>query len=194
MEHERRRDKESFTLLGEVRDQEPGADSLLETTLQVWSASCLPSLVSHGASFPGGCKSSEFCGLSPDLLGGGALGWTLRSIFKSQSCATSGHGREGPRALGHLVVPLLLRPCPSPWGEEPIGQGGGSPRAHTLPVAFSLRHRLLLEFFFSFFFFLFVFLGPHPWHMEFPGLGVESELQLQPTQCWILNPQNEARD
>ena len=25
---------------------------------------------------------------------------------------------------------------------------------------------------------IFVFLGLHPWHMEVPGLGVESELQL----------------
>ena len=30
-------------------------------------------------------------------------------------------------------------------------------------------------FFFSFFF---CFLGPHPWHMEVPRLGVRSELQL----------------
>ena len=27
-------------------------------------------------------------------------------------------------------------------------------------------------------FFSFVFLGPHPWHMEVPGLGVELEFQL----------------
>ena len=27
-------------------------------------------------------------------------------------------------------------------------------------------------------FFFFVFLGPHPWHMEVPRLGVKSELQL----------------
>ena len=27
-------------------------------------------------------------------------------------------------------------------------------------------------------FFFFFFLGPHPWHMEVPKLGVESELQL----------------
>ena len=27
-------------------------------------------------------------------------------------------------------------------------------------------------------FFSFFFLGPHPWHMEFPRLGVESGLQL----------------
>ena len=31
---------------------------------------------------------------------------------------------------------------------------------------------LLISFFFL------VFLGPHPWHMEVPRLGVESELQL----------------
>ena len=28
------------------------------------------------------------------------------------------------------------------------------------------------------FFFFFVFLGPNPWHMEVPRLGVELELQL----------------
>ena len=28
------------------------------------------------------------------------------------------------------------------------------------------------------FFFFFVFLGPHPWHMEVPRLGVKCELQL----------------
>ena len=56
------------------------------------------------------------------------------------------------------------------------------------------------------------FLGPHPWHMEVPRLGVESELQLlayttataardpsrvcDPHQmaCQILNTQREARD
>ena len=63
-------------------------------------------------------------------------------------------------------------------------------------------------------FFLFVFLGPHPWPMEVPRLGVKSELQLpafaratatgDPSricdlhysswQRWILNPLSEARD
>ena len=33
-------------------------------------------------------------------------------------------------------------------------------------------------FFFFFFFFSFCFLGPHPWHMVIPRLGVELELQL----------------
>ena len=33
-------------------------------------------------------------------------------------------------------------------------------------------------FFFRFFFFFFCFLGPHPWHMGVPRLGVESELEV----------------
>ena len=71
---------------------------------------------------------------------------------------------------------------------------------------------ILLLFFFIFC--LFVFLGPRPWHLEVPGLGVELELQLpayaratateDPScvcdlhhgsqQCWLLNPQSKARD
>ena len=59
-----------------------------------------------------------------------------------------------------------------------------------------------------------VFLGPHPWHMEVPKLGVELKLLLtayaratampdpswvcdlhcSPRQHWILNPLSEARD
>ena len=31
-------------------------------------------------------------------------------------------------------------------------------------------------FFIYFIFYFFVFLGPHPWNMEVPKLGVESEL------------------
>ena len=63
-----------------------------------------------------------------------------------------------------------------------------------------------------FFVFCFCFLGPHPWHMEVPGLGIKSELQRpvyatatsdlsrvcdlhhSSWQCWILNPLNKARD
>ena len=64
------------------------------------------------------------------------------------------------------------------------------------------------------FFFFLVFLGPYLWHMEFPRLGVEPELQLSayttatamwdPSricdlhrsswQCQILNPPSEARN
>ena len=33
-------------------------------------------------------------------------------------------------------------------------------------------------FFFFFFLSFFFFLGPHPWHIEVPRLGVSSELQL----------------
>ena len=65
-------------------------------------------------------------------------------------------------------------------------------------------------------FFFFFFLGTHPWHMEVPRLGVESELQLlayvtatatamrDPShicnlhhslrQHWVLNPLSKARD
>ena len=62
--------------------------------------------------------------------------------------------------------------------------------------------------------FFFCFLGSHPWHMEVPRQGVESELQLQAyttvtampdpscvcdlhhssRHCRILNPLSEARD
>ena len=37
---------------------------------------------------------------------------------------------------------------------------------------------LVESLFFSSSFFFLVFLGPHPWHMEVPRLGVKSELQL----------------
>ena len=73
---------------------------------------------------------------------------------------------------------------------------------------------LLTSMTFFFFFFFFVFLGPCPWHMQVPRLGVESELYLMayttatstpnPSrvcdlhygswQCQILNPPREARD
>ena len=47
-------------------------------------------------------------------------------------------------------------------------------------------------------FFLYFFLWPQLRHMEIPGLGVESELQLQSVpqlpKHWILNPLMEARD
>ena len=46
-----------------------------------------------------------------------------------------------------------------------------------------------------FFFFLF---QPHPQHMEFPGLGIESKVEVWLTphlqQCWILNPLCQAGD
>ena len=66
----------------------------------------------------------------------------------------------------------------------------------------------------AFYLLIFCFLGPHPWHLEVPRLGVQLELQLpayttataiqdlsricnlhhSPQQCWILNPLSEARD
>ena len=67
---------------------------------------------------------------------------------------------------------------------------------------------------FVLFCFVCLFLGPHLWHMEFPRLGVELELQLLSyatatatwglscicnlhhgsQQCWIPNPLSKARD
>ena len=69
-------------------------------------------------------------------------------------------------------------------------------------------------FLFLFCFVLFCSLGPHPWHVEVPRLGVQSELQLlvytpatatqdpscvcdlhhSSQQCQILNPLSGARD
>ena len=103
-------------------------------------------------------------------------------------------------------VPFNLLPqfCPSP---------------HWKPLAWALYCMFLFVMFTRFFFrlvWLFVscFLGPHPWHMEVPTLGVKSELQLlaytmatatQDPSCicnlhhssgqhQILNPLREARD
>ena len=66
------------------------------------------------------------------------------------------------------------------------------------------------SYIFFFFFFCFCFLGPHPQHVEVPGLGVKSELELpvytrttatQDLSCvcdlyhsQILNPLSEARN
>ena len=78
---------------------------------------------------------------------------------------------------------------------------------------FSLSFFKLFIYLFIYFIFL-PFLGPLPWHMEVPRLGVESELQLpdyttatatqdpsrvcdvhhSSRQCWILNPMIKARD
>ena len=61
---------------------------------------------------------------------------------------------------------------------------------------------------------IFFFLGPHLWHMEFPGLGIKLEVQLPAYttaiavpylshvcdllnslwHCWILNPLSKAMD
>ena len=41
----------------------------------------------------------------------------------------------------------------------------------------------------NFFFFFFSFLGPHLWHMEVPGPGVELELQQQAYATAIATPE-----
>ena len=74
--------------------------------------------------------------------------------------------------------------------------------------SFSLN---FINFFIILFFILLSFLSPHPWHMEVPRLGVQSELPAyaratatqdpsricihhSSRQCRILNPLSEARD
>ena len=79
---------------------------------------------------------------------------------------------------------------------------------HFWPIAMELKILIYMKHIFFF------FLGPHPWHMEVPGLGVESELQLliyttvtampdlshvcnllrSLRQHGIFNPLSEARD
>ena len=74
--------------------------------------------------------------------------------------------------------------------------------------------RKVFSFIMIFFCLVFCFLGLHPWHLEVPRLGVQSELLLlayatatatpdlslfcdlphSSQQCQILNPLSEARD
>ena len=50
--------------------------------------------------------------------------------------------------------------------------------ARVIPLNHKSRHSPFPapSFPFLFLFWLFIFLGPHPWHMEVPWIGVESEL------------------
>ena len=52
-----------------------------------------------------------------------------------------------------------------------------------LMVSFAVLNIVLLLFFF--YFFIFYFLGPHLWHMRFPGLGLNQSCSCRPTpQPW----------
>ena len=88
---------------------------------------------------------------------------------------------------------------------------GASTCLSTLQICDFLKINLIIKQKKIFFFFWF-FLGPHPWHMEVPRLGVSLELQLQAyaratatqdpsrfcdlhrssRQCRILNPLSKA--
>ena len=83
--------------------------------------------------------------------------------------------------------------------------------APTRPLAWELMLWVWIKLFL---FFIYIFLGPHPWHIQVPRLGVKSELQLlayttatampdlshicelhySSWQCGILHPLSEARD
>ena len=78
---------------------------------------------------------------------------------------------------------MLSPPC---WHRGSLWRG--LPHAHLPPNSPGLGPSTLLLLcivcpthkgisFFFFFFFLAI-LGPHPWHMDVPRLGVKSELQL----------------
>ena len=82
-----------------------------------------------------------------------------------------------------------------------VGAGPTYLRVHGDSLSGAGKVLMSLFFFFSFF----GFLGPHPWLMKVPRLGVESELQLpdqscifdlhhSSQQCQILNPLSKARD
>ena len=65
-----------------------------------------------------------------------------------------------------------------------------------LPLSFQLVPSVLFSFVslsFRFFFFLFFFLGPHLRHIDVPGLGVESELQLPRPHHSHSNTRSEPR-
>ena len=64
---------------------------------------------------------------------------------------------------------------------------------HPLCCSFPGHVSFVLKFIFLSLFFFFGFLGPHPWHMEIPRLGVELELQPPAytiaTATWNLRQQ-----
>ena len=115
------------------------------------------------------------------------------------------------------------------WQEERDGQATGSPgvppsssptppdsnsQGHLQQMTTATKKPLQERTHVSFLSFSSFFSGPHPWHMEIPRPGIESELQPQayttatvmqvpshicdPTphlrQRWILNPLSKARD
>ena len=123
-------------------------------------------------------------------------------------------GRSG--SGGHMPPfserPLLSLPAQGGWGRG-VPHTQRSLRRQTLqghPQSLYPVSQTLI----SFSFFFFIFLLSHPWHMEVPGLGVKSELQLpayttatappdlssvcnllHSSQQWlILNPLSKASD
>ena len=134
---------------------------------------------------------------------------------KADSFQSAQHDISVPRATGALLRPphgiilinFLFYNYWSVFLTNPPLPGAVSGKRAIFQHYFHQLHEILL-------FFFFVFLGPHPWRMEVPRLGVESELQLlayttaiatwalsliwdphhSPWQWWIPNPLSEARD
>ena len=117
--------------------------------------------------------------------------------------SSSGSGR-GFTNIRQLKV-WLLRLGGSPDQDPPFTEQGKKEAHHVKKLASDwlwpmvkrgrrhivilLLYILFLSFFLLLLFFFFLyFLGPHPRHMEVPRLGVESELQLQPTPQLTATP------
>ena len=122
--------------------------------------------------------------------------------------------REGNMFVPHSHsnsqgVSILTAACVR--GEEPWASGTGTSTKVSPALCAGEKHLYYawqqvsssfapegytISIFSFFFFFFFVFLGPHPWHMQVPRLGVKSELCLwptpQPRQLGILDPSCEA--
>ena len=67
-----------------------------------------------------------------------------------------------------------------------------------LDSTYKWNHAIFVFLCLACYFFLFLFFQLHPWDLEFPGPGIESELELRPApqlqQCRILNPLHWAGD
>ena len=81
------------------------------------------------------------------------------------------------------------------WASSRLLPGVSATHASALPFGEQEFLHLPFFFFLSFILFLFflVYLGPHPWHMEVPRLGVDQSSSCQPRPrprpqpqpCWI---------
>ena len=96
-------------------------------------------------------------------------------VALTSMAAKGGHGQWA-------VGPRSSRPWGGQWwqearaGQQACGSGQAQFPTHgmAMPLVLALPPSGIPFFFF--FFFFSVFLGPHPWQMEVPRLGVELEL------------------
>ena len=87
------------------------------------------------------------------------------SIFANQTPPLRGGSPPGSSSSSDPCQPASRSCCGRNLAQEKLPRGA------------SFSH----SFFSFFFFFFFVFLGPHPWHVEVPRLGVNQSYSCQPT-------------